>query len=198
MTPLASSNPAPHPRMPPLRRPKFTIGTPAWCTHCKLRFASRNKLHKHLDAGCHHAPPSPPIFTAPTLGKRKQPPSAPDPSHPTTYADAIPAPPSTRPHYLHSGVAGNIQAVTVNGTCFFNTTPPNHGPDLERAAAVRNQLPLPPPHPPHHPQPPQPPSSDPPPPWHQHPNSPHLSWHRPSTSSALNPSAHAWFPPSSS
>ena len=203
-TPLASSNLAPHPGMPPLRRPKYTQGKAAWCTHCKLRFDSKTKLHKHLEMGCSHAPAtpsSPMVPSAPVLGKRKQPPSAPNPSHPISYTDALTAPPSKRRHFLHPGSAGNIQAVEVQGTCFFNTTPPAHDPALERAAAIRHGLLLPHLNSPPHQQPPTLSSSlDMPsiPPSHQHPSSPHLSWHRPPTSSTLDPSAPAWFPPSSS
>ena len=45
---------------------------------------------------------------------------------PETYADAVAAPAAKQRRFTHRGLAGDVAAVEVNGTTFYNTTPPEY------------------------------------------------------------------------
>ena len=112
---------------------KTTPGAPKWCTRCNKRFASGNALFAHLTF-CRPSRTTPPA-DPPTSRKRKQPP---EPTEPSTYSDLTTAPPSKLRRFTHhSPSVGAIAAVEFNGTTFYNTVPPEHEPELERAAALR-------------------------------------------------------------
>ena len=117
----------------------ITPGARKWCKRCHKLFASGNQLHQHLST-CRTRHPAPPA-NPPTLPtrKRKQPAElTTEPTEPSTYSDFASAPPrKIRRFTHHSPAVGDVDAVESNGTTFYNTTPPNHDPALEYAAALR-------------------------------------------------------------
>ena len=106
------------------RSTNLTPGKPRRCSNCGKRFDSGNKLHAHLK-DC-SAPPRQ-VNKSDTVvghGKRKHEPTQPPASAPETYEDAINAP--KRRRFMHHGLAGDVEAVELDGTFFYNTTPRTH------------------------------------------------------------------------
>ena len=106
------------------RGTNFTPGRPRRCSNCGKRFDSGNKLHAHLK-DC-SAPPRQ-VDKSDTVvghGKRKHEPTQPLASAPETYEDAINAP--KRRRFMHHGLAGDVEAVELDGTFFYDTTPRTH------------------------------------------------------------------------
>ena len=98
------------------RGTNLTVGQPRWCDKCGNRFLSGNQLHIHLKeckGTIKHDSQA-----AVQQRKRKH---EPLPSNPETYEDAVNAP--KRRRFVHHGLAGDVDAVEVGGTFFYNTAP---------------------------------------------------------------------------
>ena len=103
----------------------LTPGRPRWCEHCDKRFLSGNQLHKHLKecSGVKHLKECSGVTAVgPRKRKHDQAPWPPLASEPETFAEAIQAP--KRRRFVHGGLAGDVEAVEVGGTFFYNTAPP--------------------------------------------------------------------------
>ena len=95
-------------------------GKPRMCGNCGERFDSGNKLHAHLK-DCSASPRQDAVVGH---GKRKHEQTQPPASEPETYEGAINAP--KRRRFTHHGLAGDVEAVEVGGTFFYNTAPRAH------------------------------------------------------------------------
>ena len=100
----------------PARNPKLHDGKPRKCATCAIIFASGNAFHRHVAAGCRLTPES---------RKRKAAAIEPEPTSaaPETYADAITLPRAKKGRFIHRGIAGDVAAVEVDGTIFYDTAP---------------------------------------------------------------------------